>query len=263
MKTVSEFKQMKAEGRKISMVTCYDHWSARIIAASRIDCILVGDSAAMVMHGFRDTLPADVEMMRTHVAAVCKGAPEKFVIGDMPFLANRKGLVPAMEAAQALMQAGAQAVKIEGAAGNLDVIRHMVESGVPVMGHLGLTPQSVHQLGGFKVQGKAAAAEEKLVSDAADLEAAGCFAIVVECVRAELGARVSRQLSIPTIGIGAGPDTDGQVLVLQDMLGMKPDFKPKFVRTYLDGFSQVQSALDHYDDDVKHGDFPSLGESYR
>ena len=202
-------------------------------------------------------------MLRAHVAAVCKGAPEKFIIGDMPFLANRKGLVPGMEAVQALMQAGAQAVKIEGAAGNLDFIRHLVESGVPVMGHLGLTPQSVHQLGGFKVQGKAAEAEEKLLRDALDLEAAGCFAIVIECVRATLGARVSRRLAIPTIGIGAGPDTDGQVLVLQDLLGMKPDFKPKFVRTYLDGFDQLQAALNHYDDDVKNGAFPSPEESYQ
>ena len=263
MKTVSEFRGMKAEGRKISMVTCYDHWSARIIAPSRVDCILVGDSAAMVMHGYRDTIPADVQMLRYHVAAVCKGAPEKFVIGDMPFLANRKGLLPAMEAVRTLMQAGAQAVKIEGAAGNLDLIRHLVESGVPVMGHLGLTPQSVNQLGGFKVQAKAAADEEQLVRDAIDLEAAGCFAIVIECVRADLGARVSRQLSIPTIGIGAGPDTDGQVLVLQDLLGMKPDFKPKFVRTYLDGYTRLQEALNRYDDDVKSGGFPSTQESYQ
>ncbi len=216
----------------------------------------------MVMHGFRDTLPADVAMMRAHVAAVCKGAPDKFVIGDMPFLANRKGLLPGMEAIQALMQAGAQAVKIEGAAGNLEFIRHVVESGVPVMGHLGLTPQSVHQLGGFKVQGKAAEEEERLVRDAVDLEGTGCFAVVVECVRADLGARLSRRLTIPTIGIGAGPDTDGQVLVLQDMLGMKPDFRPKFVRTYLDGFGLLQAALDRYDDDVKAGGFPSGEESY-
>ena len=263
MKSVSAFKEMKNEGCKISMVTCYDHWSACIIATSRVDCVLVGDSAAMVMHGYRDTIPADVAMLRTHVAAVCKGAPEKFVIGDMPFLANRKGLVPGMEAVQTLMQAGAQAVKIEGAAGNLDFIRHLVESGVPVMGHLGLTPQSVHQLGGFKVQGKAAEAEERLVSDALDLEDAGCFAIVIECVRAALGARVSSRLAIPTIGIGAGPDTDGQVLVLQDLLGMTPDFKPKFVRTYLDGFDQLQAALNRYDEDVKKGGFPSLEESYR
>lgn len=263
MKTVSAFRQMKSEGRKISMVTCYDHWSARIIARSQVDCVLVGDSAAMVMHGYRDTIPADIDMLRYHVAAVCKGAPEKFVIGDMPFLANRKGLVPAMEAVQVLMQAGAQAVKIEAAAGNIDIIRHLVESGVPVMGHLGLTPQSVHQLGGFKVQGKAAAAEEQLVRDAADLEAAGCFAIVIECVRSTLGARVSRELAIPTIGIGAGVDTDGQVLVLQDMLGMKPDFRPKFVRTYLDGFELLKNALDQYDGEVKNGDFPSTEESYQ
>jgi 3-methyl-2-oxobutanoate hydroxymethyltransferase len=263
MKNVGAFKKMKTEGRKISMVTCYDYWSARIISQSRVDCVLVGDSAAMVMHGHKDTIPADIEMLCYHVAAVCKGAPEKFVIGDMPFLANRKGLEPAMDAVQALMQAGAQAIKIEGAAGNLDLIRHLVESGVPVMGHLGLTPQSVHQLGGFKVQGKAAAAEEQLVGDAADLESAGCFALVVECVKAALGARVSRQLAIPAIGIGAGPDTDGQVLVLQDMLGMKPEFMPKFVRTYLNGFELVKEALDQYDSEVKNGGFPSIEESYQ
>jgi 3-methyl-2-oxobutanoate hydroxymethyltransferase len=181
----------------------------------------------------------------------------------MPFLANRKGLVAGMDAVQALMQAGAQAVKIEGAAGNLEFIRHLVASGVPVMGHLGLTPQSVHQLGGFKVQGKAAEEEEQLVRDAVDLQDSGCFAIVIECVRSDLGSRVSRRLSIPTIGIGAGLDTDGQVLVLQDMLGMKPDFRPKFVRTYLDGFNLLQTALNSYDDDVKNGRFPSAEESYQ
>ena len=156
----------------------------------------------------------------------------------------------------------ARKFKIEGAAGNLEFIRHLVESGVPVMGHLGLTPQSVHQLGGFKVQARAAEAEERLVQDALALQVAGCFAIVIECVRAPLGLRLSRQLSVPVIGIGAGADADGQVLVLQDMLGMKPDFKPRFVRTYLDGFELLRAALDSYDNDVKGGRFPAAEESY-
>ena len=165
MHTVDDFRLMKAEGRKISMVTCYDHWSARIIAQSQVDCILVGDSAAMVMHGFDDTIPADVTMMCYHVAAVKRGAPQSFIIGDMPFLAHRKSLAQTIEAVDHLMKAGAQAIKIEGASGNLDTIRHLVDSGVPVMGHLGLTPQSIHQLGGFKVQAKVKAAEDQLLKD--------------------------------------------------------------------------------------------------
>jgi 3-methyl-2-oxobutanoate hydroxymethyltransferase len=248
-------------GRRISMVTCYDHWSARIIHATSIDCILVGDSAAMVMHGHDTTIPADVDMMRLHVSAVCRGAPDRLVIADMPFLAHRKGLEPAMNAVDTLMKAGARAVKIEGP--DFETVTHIVDSGVPVMGHLGLTPQSIHKLGGFRVQGRREEAASCLLEDARKLEQAGCFALVLECVPAALAAAVTDGIRIPTIGIGAGPHTTGQVLVLQDLLGMEPEFKPHFLRTYLDGFQLLREALERYDKDVRSAAFPSDEESYQ
>jgi 3-methyl-2-oxobutanoate hydroxymethyltransferase len=223
----------RADGRPISMVTCYDTWSARIIAATDIDCILVGDSVAMVMHGHDTTIPADVDMMRLHVAA------------------------------DVLMKAGAQGVKIEGAGDTVDLIRHIVGSGVPVMGHLGLTPQSIHAFGGYRVQGRGEAAAAAIRAEALRLQGAGCFALVLEVVPAALAAELTEVLDIPTIGIGAGPHTSGQVLVLQDLLGMQPEFKPHFLRTFLDGFELLREALDRYDEAVKSGAYPSDEESYR
>jgi 3-methyl-2-oxobutanoate hydroxymethyltransferase len=263
MKNPRDMAAARAKGRPISMVTCYDTWSARIIVATDIDCILVGDSAAMVMHGHDTTIPADLDMMARHVAAVRRGAGDLLVIADMPFLAHRKGLQPTVEAVEKLMKAGAQAVKIEGAGDGVDTIRHIVSSGVPVMGHLGLTPQSIHQLGGFRVQGRGEEAGQLLLEEARRLEGAGCFALVLECVPSEVARAVTGALAIPTIGIGAGPHTSGQVLVLQDLLGMQPDFKPHFLRTYLDGFELLRDALARYDHDVKAGQFPSDEESYR
>ncbi len=263
MKTPSDLGAARADGRPISMVTCYDTWSARIIAATDIDCILVGDSVAMVVHGHDTTIPGDVAMMALHTAAVRRGAPERLIIGDMPFLAHRKGLEPTMEAVERLMRAGAQAVKIEGAGDTVDTIRHIVCSGVPVMGHLGLTPQSIHQLGGYRVQGRGAENGKRLLEDARRLEQAGCCAVVLECVPSGLAADITQALAIPTIGIGAGPHTSGQVLVLQDLLGLQPDFQPHFLRTYLDGFTLIRDALQHYHDDVTSGAFPSAEESYR
>jgi 3-methyl-2-oxobutanoate hydroxymethyltransferase len=245
------------------MVTCYDTWSARIICASEIDAILVGDSAAMVMHGHDTTIPADLEMMVLHTAAVCRVARERLVVADMPFLAHRKGLRPAMEAVERLARAGARAVKMEGAGLALDTIHHIVDSGVAVMGHLGLTPQSIHTLGGYRVQGRQPEVAERLRDDARRLEEAGCFALVLECVPRDLAREITESLAIPTIGIGAGPHTSGQVLVLQDVLGMDPEFQPHFLRTYLDGFTVIKEALDRYDSDVKSGAFPAEEESYR
>jgi 3-methyl-2-oxobutanoate hydroxymethyltransferase len=262
MKTTSDMKSARQRGRPISMVTCYDYTSARIVSASSVDVILVGDSAAMVMHGHDTTIPADLEMMCFHTAAVRRGAPDKLVVADMPFLAHRHGLDSTMTAVERLVRAGGQAVKIEGANGTVETIRHIVDSGVDVMGHLGLTPQSVHHLGGFKVQGRDEEAAHRVAEDALRLEDAGCFALVLELVPQELAKQITESLSIPTIGIGAGPHTSGQVLVLQDLLGMQPDFQPKFLRTYLDGFTLLRSALDHYDRDVKSGVFPSDEESY-
>lgn len=228
---ILDFAQFKSTGRPISVVTAYDYTSALLLAQSSVDAVLVGDSGVMTMMGADTTLQATTPLMATMTKAVHAGlksaSPQKFLIADMPFLSFRKGLEAGVEAAGLLMQAGAQAVKIEGADGNLELISHLVKSGVPVMGHLGLTPQSVHAFGGFRVQGRSDAAQAALKADAVSLEAAGCFAIVLEAVPAELAKSVSERLGIPTIGIGAGAGTDGQVLVWQDLLGLNTQFRPK------------------------------------
>ena len=259
---VQDFQKMKDAGRRISMITCYDYSSARAVADSNIDCILVGDSLVMTMHGYPTTLSATTAMMALHTAAVAKGAPGKFIIGDLPFLSYRKGLKDAMDAVHELMSAGAHAVKLEGVHGHADIIRHIVDSGVPVMGHLGLTPQSFHALGGMKVQARTSSAVKVLTSQARELEVVGCFATVLECVPAQVARRVTDLLKIPTIGIGAGPHVSGQVLVYQDLLGLNPGFKPKFLRVYANTFDVIRTALNAYDDDVKSGAFPSESESY-
>jgi len=261
--TTLDFKKYKNANKAISMVTCYDSWSAAIIDESDIDCILVGDSLAMTMHGYDSTLPADPELMALHTAAVRRAAPSVFIVSDMPFLSFRKGLLPAMEAVGTIMRSGANAVKLEGYTGHGDIIRHIVDSGVPVMGHIGLTPQSVHQLGGYKVQGKSDEKARKLMEDAVALEEAGCFSVVLECVPASIGTDISHKLTIPTIGIGAGNGCDGQVLVLQDMLGLNNKFQPKFVRTFMKGFETIKNALNDYDRSVKDHSFPSEEESYK
>ena len=259
---VLDFQAKKISNEKITMVTCYDYTSAKLLAKTDVDCVLVGDSVAMTMHGFKDTLSATLEMMCWHVAAVSRGIGEKFVVADMPFLSYRKSLSENIEAVCALMQAGAHAIKLECADGNLDLIRHLTQSGVPVMGHLGLTPQFVNVLGGYRVQGKTEEAAVKLKEDALNLQDAGCFGIVLECVPSELAKEVTHLLSIPTIGIGAGADTDGQVLVFQDLLGLNVDFKPKFVKTFVDGFDALKSGLDRYVHAVKSGEFPSHENSF-
>ena len=263
MKHPADLIAARREGRSISMLTCYDAWSARILADSGVDALLVGDSAAMVAHGHDTTIPADLDMMCLHTAAVRRGAPDKLLIADMPFLAHRRSLADSMAAVERLVRAGGQAVKIEGADGNLETIRHIVESGIDVMGHLGLTPQSLHRLGGYRVQGRDQAVATKLADDARRLEDAGCFALVLELVPSELARTITEALTIPTIGIGAGPHTSGQVLVLQDMLGMQPHFRPRFLRTWLDGSELIRDAVDRFDRDVKEGRYPSDEESYR
>lgn len=259
---VLDFIKMKQDSKKISMVTCYDYWSAQLINDTDIDVILVGDSLAMVMHGHSTTLPVSVDIMALHTESVAKGAPKKFIVGDLPFLSYRKSLDENMNAIEKLMKAGANSVKLEGAEGNLDLIKHIVDSGVPVMGHLGLTPQSIHQLGGFTVQGKEDGALELITEQALALQKAGCFAVVFECIPQNIAEKVTQELSIPTIGIGAGKNTDGQVLVLQDLLGMNKNFKPKFLRHYMNGYEQLTNALNHFNSDVKTGEFPNEKESY-
>lgn len=259
---IQDFKSKKQRQEKISMITCYDSWSAKILDTTDVDVLLVGDSAAMVMHGHETTLNANIPLMALHVAAVVRGAHRKFIVADLPFLSYRKSLSDNMTAIGTLMEAGAHAVKLEGAKGNLDFIQHAVESGVPVMGHLGLTPQSVHQLGGFKVQGKDQQEYDQIIKDALALEKAGCFSLVLECVPAALAAEITSQLKIPTIGIGAGIECDGQVLVLQDMLGMNAGFTPKFLRTYMNGFQLIQQSVNKFHRDVISREFPNDKESY-
>lgn len=251
-----QFAEKKQQREKITLVTCYDYTSALLLAKTTIDCLLVGDSLAMTMHGFKDTLSATLEMMCMHTAAVARGAGDKFIVSDLPFMSYRKSLNKSVAAAEALMRAGAHAVKLEGALGNLTLIRHLTESGIPVMGHLGLTPQFIHLLGGYKVQGKTDAAAERLKKDALLLEEAGCFAVVLECVPSKLAATITQSLMIPTIGIGAGSATDGQVLVIQDLLGLNATFKPKFVKVFMDGYQQIKQSIEKYVTEVKTGEFP-------
>ncbi len=262
MNAVLDFARFKAEGRKISIVTAYDAWSARLIARSNVDAILVGDSVMMAVHGHPTTLAATVGLMAVHTGAVARAAAGKFIIADLPFLSFRKGIPAAMRAVGRLVAGGAHSVKLEGVDGHEGVIRHIVESGIPVMGHIGMTPQSVNQFGGFRVQGKDGDGAAKLLRQAHALADLGCFSIVLECVPAELAARITSELTIPTIGIGAGVGTDGQVLVLHDLWGLDTTHVPRFVRRYADGEGILTNALNEYDTDVKATRFPGPGESY-
>lgn len=261
MKSILDFQQMKKKKQTISMVTCYDYSFAKIVNQSSVDTILVGDSVAQVIHGYPNTLHATTEMMALHTSAVAKGAPSKFIVTDMPFLTTRVSKDVALESVKKIMLAGAHALKIEGAQ-DANVIQHIVESGVPVMGHLGLTPQSILQLGGPKIQGKTQSQADRLIADAMILQESGCFALVLECIPAELAKKISEQLLIPTIGIGAGINTDGQVLVLNDLLGMNPEFNPKFLKKYSDNYSSTLESLNLYADEVRNKKFPTVENSY-
>ncbi len=252
---ITDFYNYRKPGPKISMVTAYDYTLASVAARSAADCVLVGDSAAMVMHGHPSTIAATTEMMALHTAAVARAVKEKLIVSDMPFLSVRKGRGPAMEAVELLARAGSQAVKIEGLDGHGDIVSHIVQSDMPVMGHLGLTPQSLNRLGGYRTQGKDRASAEKLVAQAQELERLGCFALVLECVPAALAGRITNLLKIPVIGIGAGPHTDGQVLVLQDLLGLYGE-PPSFVKRYLDGRALLEGAINSFDAEVKASVFP-------
>lgn len=260
MKNILNFARAQREERPIVVIAAYDALMARVLAASDCDAILVGDSVAMVVHGHPSTVHATVEMMALHTAAVRRGAPEAVIIADMPFLSVRGGRDAAVRAAGAFMQAGATAVKIEGVTGHEDIVAHLIGSGIPVMGHLGLTPQSVNQLGGYRVQGRDAAAAARVLAEAKTLEKLGAFAVVLECVPAELAATITQALAIPTIGIGAGPHTAGQVLVLADLLGLDEKFNPSFARTYLDGHATVLGAVNAFAADVRAARFPAREE---
>jgi 3-methyl-2-oxobutanoate hydroxymethyltransferase len=263
----------RADGAEpLVMVTAYDAPGARMVADGGADMILVGDSLAMVVLGYDDTLQVTVDDMAHHTAAVARGlaswkparagARRPLVVGDLPWLSYHLGPVDAVQNAAALIRAGAQAVKLEGGAKRVTVIEAIVDAEIPVMGHLGLTPQSVHAMGGFKVQGKETQAALALVQDAKRLEAAGCFALVLEGVPDQVAALVTRSVGIPTIGIGAGAACDGQVLVFHDLLGLEDRMAPKFVRRYASLRHDAVDALSSFADDVRTGAFPSEAETY-
>lgn len=256
--TVSTFREQKAKGEKISMLTAYDYSTAKLMDEAGINGILVGDSLGMVMLGYEDTLPVTMEDMIHHTAAVCRGAKNTLVVGDMPFMSYQVSVEEAVYNAGRLMKEGrCQAVKLEGGASVCPQIRAITNASIPVMAHIGLTPQSINTFGGFKVQGKSEEAAKKLLEDAKAVEEAGAFAVVLECVPAKLAELISKSISIPTIGIGAGAGCDGQILVYQDMLGLFSDFTPKFVKKYANVGEMMTQAFRDYIADVQEGSFPA------
>ena len=261
--TTSQLKKMKEQGEKISMITSYDYSMATIVDGAGIDIILVGDSAANVMAGHKTTLPITLDQMIYHASSVVRGVERAFVVCDMPFGTYQGDPITALHSAVRIMkESGSDGVKLEGGEEIIDSVKKILAAGIPVMGHLGLTPQSVHQLGGYSVQAKEEAAAEKLIADAKLLEQVGCFAVVLEKIPAALAKRVSEALTIPTIGIGAGVGTDGQVLVVHDMLGITNDFSPRFLRRYADLHTVMSDAISNYVSDVKSCDFPNEKEQY-
>ncbi len=261
---ILDFIYKKKSGNKISMITCYDYPSAKIVAESDIDCVLVGDSVAMTVHGFKSTIMATIEMMALHTEAVARGISQQFIISDLPFLCHRKETSEVISDIRTLCRAGAQAIKIEG--GDPEVcalVKKIVTSGVPVMGHIGLLPQSIHQLGGYKVQGKESCQKNRLLAEAKALEEAGCFALVIESVPEKLAYHITQSLTIPTIGIGAGSYTDGQVLVWHDVLGLQTEIKPRFIKQFINGKEAFIQAINHYVRDVQAVQFPSSEHSFQ
>lgn len=260
--TLPRLQRWKEEGRRLVMTTAYDAVTARI-ADPIVDMILVGDSVGNVCLGFDDTLPVSMAMMNHHVDAVVRARPRALLVADMPFLSFHLSPEDTIRNAGGFLQRGADAVKLEGGAKRVEMIRALVDCEIPVMGHLGLTPQSVNAMGGFKVQGRKADDALRLLDDAHRLQEAGCFALVLEGIPAELAARATETLTIPTIGIGAGPSCSGQVLVFHDVLGLIEGHVPRFVRAYADGFRVLQEALSRWVADVRNGAFPTPQESYR
>ena len=262
--TTTGIRDMKANGRKILMVTAYDYPSARLVEAAGVDMILVGDTLGMVVLGYDSTLPVTMDDMIHHTKAVVRGTERALVVGDMPFGSYQAGWQDAMKNAARFMQdAGCGAVKLEGGRRSADTVRKLVDAGIPVMGHIGLTPQSVNQFGGWKVQGKTPAAAVQLMHDAQALEQAGAFAIVLELVPAPLAALLTERLSVPTIGIGAGVGCDGQVQVFHDMLGLFDAFSPKHAKRYADVGATIREAVSTYAAEVRDGSFPTAKESFK
>ncbi|WP_029521375.1 3-methyl-2-oxobutanoate hydroxymethyltransferase [Persephonella sp. IF05-L8] len=262
MKSINEFIEAKKNGKKITMISTYEYWSAKICEEAGVDCILVGDSLGMVIQGLDTTLPVTLEDMIYHAKAVRRGAPDTFIVVDMPFLTYQVSQEEAVKNAGRIMkETGANAVKVEGGEEIAPLVEKLVSIGIPVMGHLGLTPQSVHALGGYKVQGRTEEQAKKIIADAKVLEQAGVFSIVLEAVPEKLAKEITEFVEVPTIGIGAGKYTDGQVLVFHDMMGFF-DRTPKFVKKYLNGKELFINSLKQFISEVENQQFPSKEHTY-
>jgi 3-methyl-2-oxobutanoate hydroxymethyltransferase len=263
MTTVLDVQRFKEEGRRFAMLTAYDYLSAQILDEAGIPILLVGDSLGMVVLGYPTTLPVTLDEMIHHAKAVARGSRQALLVGDMPFMSYHASMEQAITSAgRFLQEGGMHAVKLEGGGRIVDMTRRLTELGIPVMGHVGLTPQFVHQMGGFKVQGKSESQAARILADAKDLEQAGAFSLVLEGVPSSLATRITKALRIPTIGIGAGPGTDGQVLVLHDMLGLTTGKAPKFVKRYANLAEQIGSAAQRFAQEVGSGTFPAQEHAY-
>lgn len=260
--TVDKLRVMKRKGDRITALTAYDYPFARLVDDAGVDIILVGDSLGMVFRGEENTLRVTIDEMAYHTKAVHNGVKRAFLVSDMPFLSCHLGVEKTIENAGRLISEGAEAVKIEGTTGAIENVERLIAAGIPVMGHIGLTPQSIHNLGGFKIQGRRHDTANKIIEDAMALAGAGVFAIVLECVPAGLAHSITQKLKIPTIGIGAGPDCDGQILVTNDILGMPAQFTPKFVKKYADLSGVIHEAITNFVDETKTSRFPDEEHSY-
>src|SRR5262245_6227620 len=261
--SLSTLRPMKERGEKIAMLTAYDATFARLLDESGADVLLVGDSLGMVVQGNDTTLPVTLEEMAYHCRAVVRGTTRAHVVGDMPFMTYQASIEQGMaNAGRLIKEGGCHSVKLEGGAVHAELVRRLVSAGIPVMGHIGLTPQSYHQLGGFKVQGREQGGRERLLADARALEEAGVYAIVLEAIPADIAREITETVSVPTIGIGAGVQCDGQVLVSYDMLGMDETFKPRFVRRFATLGTTIKNAVSQYVSEVRGGTFPSDAESF-
>ncbi|MHA2603382.1 MAG: 3-methyl-2-oxobutanoate hydroxymethyltransferase [Candidatus Thorarchaeota archaeon SMTZ1-83] len=262
-KTTFSIRLMKKKGKKIVMLTAYDAPSAQILSECGVDIILVGDSVGNTLLGYESTVPVTLDDVIHHSAAVARAKPDSLIVGDMPFMSYKVSVEQALEnCARMLQDGGAEAVKIEGAGREIEIVRAVVAAGIPVMGHIGLTPQSIFEVGGYRVQGRTAKQTKEMVKQAQALEEAGAFSIVIELVPSETAKVITESIGIPTIGIGAGPNCDGQVLVLHDMLGLFQDFKPKFVKRYANIREVIQNAVNEFSTDVREGKFPDSDYSF-
>ncbi len=261
--TIIDIKEMKQKKEKIPMLTAYDYVTAKMVDEAGVPLILVGDSLGMVMLGYESTIPVTMDEMIHHTKAVVRGTKQALIIGDMPFMTYHTSISDALHnAASFIQEGGAQAVKLEGGEVVAEQVKRLVECGIPVMGHIGVTPQSMHQLGGFKARGKVVEEAKKLLNDASILEEAGAFAIVLECTPAPLSKLITHKLDIPTIGIGAGPDCDGQVQVISDILGLYTEFVPKHAKQYARLAGEIKTAVADYISEVKSLSFPTAAQSY-